>query len=202
MSSIRRSTKKHLDQAESAFYDRDYNKALFHYAIALQHDPASEDAKVGTLLCDLADEMESEAYALFDYYIIAKRDNPKKAKDLVEQLLNSLDGAMSAISSILTPALENRLEQENAISYEDFLHSIERRGSFKKAFEDVMFSTRVIISEKEEFIDFLEKLIDNKFYDMAYLYIENAIGIFPNDKKIRALISKLKSVKKLETTAS
>ncbi|MEY4504797.1 MAG: hypothetical protein RL154_1093, partial [Pseudomonadota bacterium] len=78
-----KNAKKHLVQAESAFLGRDYGKALFHYSIALQHDPLSEDAKVGTLLCDLADEMEMEAYALFDYYIIAKRDNPDGAKELV-----------------------------------------------------------------------------------------------------------------------
>lgn len=198
----RRSAKKHLEQAESAFFDRDYGKALFHYSIALQHDPLSEDAKVGTLLCDLADEMESEAYALFDYYIIAKRDNPDIAKDLVEQLLSSIDGAMSAISLILTPTFINQIEQENAITYDDFLESVEKRGSFKKAFEDVMFSTRVIISEKDEFIDFLEKLIENNFYDMAFAYIERAIVIFPNDRKIRAIISKLKSVKKIENSSA
>ncbi len=191
-----RNAKKHLAQAESAFLERDYGKALFHYSIALQHDPSSEDAKVGTLLCDLADDMEAEAYALFDYYIIAKREQPDKAKELVQKLLNSIDGAMSAISTILTPAFENKIELENAISYEDFLKSVKQRGDFKKAFEDVMFSTRVIISEKKEFIDFLNKLIENDFYDMAYAYIESAINIFPNDKQVRELITKIKSAKK------
>lgn len=191
-----KNAKKHLVQAENAFLERDYGKALFHYSIALQHDPSSEDAKVGTLLCDLADDMEAEAYALFDYYIIAKRDQPDKAKELVQQLLNSIDGAMSAISTILTPAFENKIELENAISYEDFLKSVKQRGDFKKAFEDVMFSTRVIISEKKEFIDFLNKLIENDFYDMVYAYIESAINIFPNDKQVRELITKIKSAKK------
>jgi hypothetical protein len=54
-----------------------------------------------------------------------------------------------------------------------------------------MFSTKVIITKKEDFIEFLDILIENGYYDMAFNYLENALNIFPIDKQLRQLFEKL-----------
>jgi hypothetical protein len=61
-----------------------------------------------------------------------------------------------------------------------------------------MFSTRVIITQKEDFIDFLDNLIENGFSEMALTYLESALGAFPTDKMLRKLLKKLAKGKKVE----
>jgi len=39
-------------------------------------------------------------------------------------------------------------------------------------FEDVLFSTKVIIDKREEFIDFMHRLIDAQYYDMVLGYLD------------------------------
>ncbi len=68
---------------------------------------------------------------------------------------------------------------------------IEARGSFKEAFEDIMFSTKVIISRKEDFVDFLAKLIENGFVEISLNYLESAVTLFPNDEQLLTLIKKV-----------
>ena len=53
-----------------------------------------------------------------------------------------------------------------------------------------MFSTKVIISKKEDFIDFLDKLIEHGFIDISFKYLENAVSIFPNEIKFHNLLKK------------
>lgn len=66
--------------------------------------------------------------------------------------------------------LKHVLMLENGIKYEDFIALIQSRGSFKEVFEDIMFSTKVIISRKEDFVDFLAKLIENGFVEVSLNY--------------------------------
>ena len=68
---------------------------------------------------------------------------------------------------------------------------IEARGSFKEAFEDIMFSTKVIISRKEDFVDFLAKLIENGFVEISLNYLESAVTLFPNDEQLLTLIKRV-----------
>jgi tetratricopeptide (TPR) repeat protein len=190
--------KKHIETAERFFVSKNYEQALFYYSLARQEDPQSQDVKVGVLLCDLAYEMENEAHSLFDYYIIAKKENAENAADLLEKIIFSIDGALSATAELLMPPLKDRLDYENAISYDDFQKIVEKRGEFKRAFEDIMFSTRVVISDKKDFISFLDSLVTNGFNDMALNYLESASAIFPSSKKIRDLFDKLNQKESIE----
>jgi hypothetical protein len=54
-----------------------------------------------------------------------------------------------------------------------------------------MFSTKVIIHNKEDFLDFLEQLVENGFKEMSMNYFESAVSMFPNDEKLRSLIQKV-----------
>ncbi len=190
--------KKHLDAAEKMFLAKNYEKALFNYALARSEHPDSQDVRVGILLCDLAYEMENEAQALFDYYMIAKKENADNAAELLEKIIFSIDGVLSATSEMITPTLKEKLDYESAISYDDFQAIVKDRGNFKRAFEDIMFSTRVVISDKKDFINFLENLVGNGFDDMALNYLESASAIFPSNKKIRELFDKLSKVEQVE----
>ncbi len=184
--------------AERFFVSKEYEKALFHYSLARAEDQSSQDVRVGILLCDMAYEMESEAHSLFDYYVIAKKESAENAAELLEKIIFSIDGALSATAEILMPAIKDRVDYENAISYEDFQNIVKERGEFRRAFEDIMFSTRVIISEKKDFISFLDSLVTNGFNDMALNYLESASSIFPSNKKIRDLFDKLNQKESLE----
>jgi hypothetical protein len=106
---------------------------------------------------------------------------------------------LSATAEILMPSIKNRIDYENAISYEDFQSIVSQRGDFKRAFEDIMFSTKVIISEKKDFINFLESLVSNGFDEIALNYLESASSIFPSSKKIRDLFDKLSQREQIET---
>jgi hypothetical protein len=54
-----------------------------------------------------------------------------------------------------------------------------------------MFSTTVIITKKEDFIDFLDQLIEHGFEEMALTYLESALSVYPSDKLLRKLLKKL-----------
>ncbi len=54
-----------------------------------------------------------------------------------------------------------------------------------------MFSSKVIITKKEDFLTFLDMLIDNGYNEMALNYLENAITIYPTDLQLRELMKKL-----------
>ena len=47
-----------------------------------------------------------------------------------------------------------------SIPFADFMDAV-RRGGFKSVFEDIMFSTRVMIDNRDDFLEFLQNLIKN-----------------------------------------
>ena len=61
---------------------------------------------------------------------------------------------------LLSELSASTVDSLDAIKYEDFKKLIESRGSFRIAFEDIMFSTKVAIENKEDFFDFVDKLIE------------------------------------------
>jgi len=79
------------------------------------------------------------------------------------------------------------IEYADGIRYSDFLTLVESRESFKKAFEDIMFSTKVVISDKDEFIDFVTKLSQEGFDEMALGYLDATSHLFGNDQDVLAL---------------
>ena len=83
--------------------------------------------------------------------------------------------------------VEEEIEYTDGIRYSDFLNLVESRGSFKKTFEDIMFSTRVVITNKDEFIDFVTKLSKEDFDEMALKYLDASVHLFGNDQDVLAL---------------
>jgi len=182
-----------FDKAIKYFMEGDYKNALFFFSLILKEYPEDKESRIGVLLCDMALDGATEAHALFDYYTVLKDgDEEGNAEDLIEDLIHSFNNDPQSINRVIKNGPDYDTDFEDGINYNDFKMLIENRGSFKRAFEDIMFSTRVIIEEKNDFIDFLEQLIKNGFNEMALNYLEDAYSIYPADKKLQELFEKIK----------
>ena len=182
---------KILSQAKDSFTKAEYKTALEKFATVLQNYPNSKEAYNGVILSEMAMSGESGAEALFDYYEILKDEDKESADSIMEEILRNLNGSLEKLSEVFAEPLRDRLELEDGILYQDFISILDTGASFRETFENIMFSTRVIITEKDDFLDFLDKLIENDFEEMALTYLENALSIYPSDKLLHKLLKKL-----------
>jgi len=187
-------TEKILERAENYFYSGEYEEAMRIYGLLLKDFPDLQEARIGAILSDIANENDEEAQALFEYYQVLKNENNEDAEKIIEEMIVSLDDALEKISSILDGALLGKDEYVNGINYEDFKELVRQRGSFRRAFEDIMFSTRVVITDKNDLLDFLQQLVNNGFNDMAMRYIEGVALAYPGEEKLQDLIKKMKDL--------
>lgn len=184
-----------LQQAHSLFSAKKYDKALFVYSQVLSTKPTNAEYQVYCLLCDLALEDSDKGQTLFDYFIVSKDENLKKAIEYVEDFIHAHDGDNNKMMGLLREISNSSVEALNAIEYKDFMNLVETRGSFKEAYEDIMFSTKVAITTKEELIDFINNLIDNNFNKTAYNYLDGFNEYFSFDEELIKLYEKLESKK-------
>ena len=179
-----------LSRAEQQFSLGKYENALRTYGLLLKDNPTNGAAKIGAYLCDIGMESEEEAQALFDYYQIIK-DEPGDAEEVMTNLISTLDTTKGQLSELLNP-IEDRIEYEDGIRYTDFLAFVDKREDFSTAFEDVMFSTRVILKGKDEYIEFISELIKRGEFKMAEEFLDTMSSAFGKDQEIYALYHKLK----------
>jgi hypothetical protein len=184
-----------LQRAEGEFLNGDYQNALRTYGLILKDYPSLDEAKIGVYLSDLGTESEEEAQALFDYYQVIKSEK-ENAVDIIDELIDSLDTSKQFIQELLLNPVEEQVEYGDGIRYSDFLILIESRGTFKKAFEDIMFSTKVIITQKDEFIDFVTQLANEGFDEMALNYLDATTNLFGDDQDVLALYNIVRGAKK------
>ena len=182
-----------LQKAFEYFMQKEFDKALIKFKKILQNDPTNRIAKLGVILCDFANEDDEEALALFDFYLILKEEKDTNAEERIMEIIQSLDNSSVNFQELLE---NDNLILQDGISYKDFKTIIEKRGGFKRAFEDIMYSTKVIITQKSDFFDFLENLIEHGFTDMVYSYLEDASKLYPTDEKLQKFIEKLHSEKR------
>jgi hypothetical protein len=116
----------------------------------------------------------------------------------MEEILQNMDGTIDKLGEIFAQPLRERIEYEDGILYGDFKNLLNDGADFKETFENIMFSTKVIITEKEDFIDFLDRLIDHGFEEMALSYLENALSVYPTDRILAKLLKKLAQGKTIE----
>ncbi len=189
---------KILSQAKESFSKADYKSALEKFAEVLQNYPNSKEAYNGVILSEMAMSGEIGAEALFDYYEILREEDKEEADAVIEEILQNIDGTLGELSETFNQSLRERIEFEDGILYSDFKKLLDEGADFKETFENIMFSTRVIITEKEDFIDFLDKLIEHGFSEMALTYLEKALTIDPGDKLLAKLLKKIAQGKKIE----
>jgi len=182
---------KILSQAKESFSKAEYKNALEKFAEVLQNYPHSKEAYNGVILSEMAMSGEDGAEALFDYYEVLKEEDKDEADVIMGEILHNMDGTLEKLSEAFSKPLREKIEYEDGILYSDFLKLLEDGSDFKEIFENIMFSTRVIITKKEDFVDFLDKLIEHGFTEMALTYLENALSVYPSDKLLTKLLKKL-----------
>jgi hypothetical protein len=179
-----------LIRAEQQFSIGEYRSAMTTYGLLLKESPSHSDAKIGAFLCDIGIENAEEAQALFDYYQIIKKEQDN-ASEVMTNLISTLDSTKNQITDLLSP-IEDKIEYEDGIGYKDFLRFVDDRGDFSKAFEDVMFSTKVILRGKDEYIDFVSQLIDKGKDRLAEQFLDSMSSTFGKSQDIYELYHKLK----------
>jgi tetratricopeptide (TPR) repeat protein len=184
-----------LNEANSFFTQKEFNKALFLYSQLSSNFPQNKEYPIYALFCDIASEDEEKAISLYDYFSIVKDENLEEAIRYVEDVVNAYDGDIDKMMNVLKELSNSTVESLDAIRYEDFKKLIESRGSFRIAFEDIMFSTKVAIENKDDFFDFVTKLIDNDFNSTAYIYLDGFNEYFSYDEEIEKLYKKLEEKK-------
>jgi len=187
-----------LNEANSLFVQKRFDEALFLYSQLSSNFPQNKEYPIYALFCDIATEDVQKAISLYDYFSVVKEENLEEAIRYVEDVINAYDGDIDKMMEMLKDLSNSTVESLDAIKYEDFKKLIESRGSFRIAFEDIMFSTKVAIENKDDFFDFVTKLIDNDFNTTAYSYLDGFNEYFSYDKEIEKLYKKLEE-KKLAT---
>lgn len=184
-----------LNKANAYFLDKKFDKALFLYSQLSSLFSDNKEYPIYALFCDIASEDEEKAISLYDYFCVMKKDDLDGAIDYVENVVNAYDGDIDKMMGILEDLNASTVESLDAIKYDDFKKLIKSRGSFRVAFEDIMFSTKVAIENKDDFCDFVTKLIDNDFNSTAYTYLDGFNEYFSYDKEIEELYKKLEEKK-------
>jgi len=191
--------KKLLNDANNYFLNKEFEKALFIYAQLTSIFKYNKEYPIYALFCDIANEDVEKALSLFDYFTVAKEKNIDEAIEYVHNVVDAYDGDIDKMMDILKDLTNTTVDSLDAIKYDDFKLLIQSRGSFRVAFEDIMFSTKVAIDSKDDFFDFVTKLIENDFSTTAYSYLEGFNEYFAYDSKIEELYKMLED-KKLATS--
>jgi len=189
---------KALNTANEHFLAGQYSDALRDYSLVLRENPLSREAYNGAILCDMAMSGEGGAEALFDYYAILKSEDAEQADTVISEILETMDGTLEQLAGLFNEGALQRLDYVDGILYNEFKELVLSENDFKRIFENIMFSTRVIITEKEDFVDFLDNLINNGYKEMALSYLESALGVYPNDTQLRNLLRRLAKGNTLE----
>lgn len=156
------------------FYRYDFKTAKMYFTLAYKKRKNKRLLNFISL-CDLALKNIQEAFLLFEFYL----DNYKMP--YVDRVF---DGILSSIEN-RAETVGVDFEDGPAMNYRDFLKSTSELG-FKKSFENVVLGTKLIIDDKEDFLDFLEKLLENGYKDMVLSYIESLTPHFwANDRFIK-----------------
>ncbi len=182
---------KFKDLANNSFFKREYQEALLNYSLALKDKPDDKEAHIGALLADMANEREEEAMALFEYYEASKALDAEQAHKVLEQIIDSVDDNSETMVNIVTTIEDSLAAIDDGILFDDFIAHVSSREDIKVALEDLMFSTKIIIYKKENFMELIQMLIENNFIDLAYNYIEHALILYPQDSNFYMYLKKL-----------
>jgi len=180
-----------LQQAHSYFTAKYYDKALFLYSQIVSENPDNVEYKLYCLFCDLGFDNDEKAQTLFDYFVIAKEEDFEAAVKYVDDVINAYDGDNIKMLDLLKDISDTNVESLNAIEYDDFMELVKSRGSFKEAYQDIMFSTKVAITTKDDLLDFIDKLIENNFDKTAYSYLDGFNEYFSYDDALTELYERL-----------
>ena len=183
--------RKLLKEVDKLFNEEKYQDALMKCSQILAEDPYNREARILTMIIDMAMSGEPGAEAIYDYYTLLKSGDISNAEEVIQNIIDVIDSKNLEIQQLFNEPLQQQLQYLDGISYSDFKDIAVKQKGFKRAFEDIIFTTKVIITSKDDFIDFLNNLIKHGFYGVALNYLEGALNNYPNDKTLQFLAKKL-----------
>ena len=178
----------------ASFEEKKYKKALSFFSQALSFDPNNLEAKIGAILCDMAEDLPDEAHGFYELYESMLKNTTRSMKRKVQEglleAIESFDSGLERVSAMLCDEKELKTEELDGILYSDFKQICSRIG-FKKGFENLIFSTKIIFTQKEDFFDFLNTLVDYGFNDYCLQYIESMRGVIHFESQINKILQRI-----------
>ncbi|TLE16316.1 hypothetical protein LS72_003395 [Helicobacter apodemus] len=126
-----------------------------------------------SMLADMALEHEEEARALFEYYQVTKTKNNWQAEESIIEMIGNFDKNLCELSMVIQSIQDIDIDKNDGILYKDF-KELEKDIGFKEAFEDLMFSSKIIFTNKNDFLYFVKNLVKFGYEDIAMNYFENS----------------------------
>ena len=127
------------------------------------------------LIADIAQDFPKKAEIFTELYQILLASAPRAQQDTIQtqmlDILREFDASLNHISKAVEREDSLESEQLNGIAYKDFVKLCETKG-FKEVFENLIFSTKIIFTERDDFYQFLKDLIHYGFKQVAFSYIE------------------------------
>ena len=167
-----------------AFSRGEFELAKLYFSLAYEKS-GKEEILFLLELCQTALADREEALMLFDFYNLSPKT--QTAAELFK-ILNSINEKI-ANEAASEPGAEDEIA---VIAYADFMRAVGQKG-FKNAFESIIFSSKIAISDKTEMIEFLENLIENGYYEMGLNYVESSAAAYAGDERFEALMQKIKN---------
>jgi tetratricopeptide (TPR) repeat protein len=159
-----------LQKADNFFTNKDYQSALHFYSNILTNNPEDKDAQIGLLLTDMAiNDDEEKAHTLFDYYVIIKDQDIQIAFEAINDLIHEN----------VDEDINDKINTMDGLTYKDFEEILALNpDNTKEIFDNIIFSTKLIIANKQEFLEFIILLLKYDFNHMIFNYLENFILTF------------------------
>jgi hypothetical protein len=176
-----------VGKAERALQKSDYGAAIVLFRQALAEKKNVESAIGGLLIADFCAKRSEFAPQIAEFYSFARAVNPRKAKTFVLRLIEAIENEESEKNV----AAERFLTARDGIEYADFLSLLESAPNFADLFEKITRSTNVYVSRSDDWFDFVDRLVENDYYEIAYRFIESAAPLVGMDARTRVLLDKL-----------
>ncbi|MDR2034188.1 MAG: hypothetical protein LBP89_06105 [Helicobacteraceae bacterium] len=176
-----------IRKGEKALIRADFSAAFVYFNRAIAIEPENKRAIDGLLIADFCVKRGEFAQHICELYSAVSAFDSPNAKSVVLGLIEAIEAKESEKSA----ATEQFLSAQNGIEYKEFLTLLDNH-SFTDLFEKITRSTNVYISGKNDWFDFVERLIDGGYIEIAYRFIENAAPFVGMDDRARVLLAKLR----------
>lgn len=189
----RQTINKNNKKAFEFFASKQYSKAFSLFSHNLTLDSQNLESTIGVLLSDMAQDFEEQAIGIYEYYQILLAQEISK-HNVQKQILETIKGFDQSTNHVfeMLKAIENlRAESIDGILYQDFKKIALEKLNFREAFEDLMYSTKIIFTNKHDFYEFLHELVDNDYQEISMDYIESIRRNIAYDGELEQILQKV-----------